>query len=44
LAAYCLQHNIPPREVYDNKEELRNFQDLLVKMDIPLEWPEVKPL
>lgn len=44
LAAYCLDHNIPPREVRANSKHLEQFQQLLVKLGIPLEWPEIKPL
>jgi hypothetical protein len=44
LAAYCLDHKIPPRRVRADEEHLAAFQKLLAKMGIPLDWPELKPL
>lgn len=41
LAAYCLEHDLRPRQVHSTKSCLRDFQSLLVsKLGIQLEWPD----
>jgi hypothetical protein len=39
LAAYCLEHNRLPRQVRANRTQLDDFQRLLQRQDIDLEWP-----
>ena len=38
LAAFCLQKTVKPSEVRNNAELLREFQGLLVKNGVELEW------
>lgn len=41
LTAYCLKHNVTPRQVRNTDALLRDFQTLLTdKMGFVLEWPE----
>ncbi|WP_084301358.1 FAD-dependent oxidoreductase [Haploplasma modicum] len=40
LISYCLKNDITPHELYNNKEEVKKFQDELVNNGIQLEWPE----
>lgn len=40
LAAYCLEHDLVPRQVRNTKKYLRDFQRMLyVTLGMPLEWP-----
>lgn len=39
LAAFCLEKRTVPRRVYHDQAQLREFQGLLVKQGIELEWP-----
>ena len=38
LAAYCIQHNISPQGVYENR--VSDFQRVLIDLGIPLSWPD----
>ncbi len=40
LAAYCLETNAKPRQVYENEQQLREFQRLLTSQGITLKWPK----
>jgi len=40
LAAYCLEHNLRPRQVRNDEGRLRDFQQLLTTQGVELEWPE----
>ena len=40
LAAFCLQHDVPPRGVWDNRNRVRDFQDTLTQQGAELAWPE----
>jgi len=40
LAAFCLRHNLTPRAVRGDRKNLADFQSLLVKRGIELEWRE----
>lgn len=40
LAAFCIEKNLKPREVRNNSEHLRQFQNLLVKKGFELDWCE----
>lgn len=44
LAAYCLAQKRLPRQVRQQKELLRNYQNLLVNQGVPLTWPKVTPV
>lgn len=44
LAAYCLDHGIPPRQVRADRDHLRRFQELLVLGGVELDWPAVGPV
>lgn len=40
LAAYCLAHNLTPRQVRNNQQHLSDFQAVLTsKLGFTLEWP-----
>ena len=41
LASYCIENNVTPRDVRGNKERLADFQALLMKQGIELEWPAI---
>lgn len=41
LASYCIDKNIQPRAVRANENRLRDFQSILVKAGIELEWPKI---
>jgi hypothetical protein len=41
LAAYCLNHNAPPRGVRNTPELLSGFQSQLVRDGVELRWPDV---
>jgi FAD dependent oxidoreductase len=43
LAAFCLQHKEPPRQVRKNKTLLADFQTILRKEGFELEWPKLTP-
>jgi hypothetical protein len=43
LAAFCLQHGVAPRQVRNTPERLADFQDLLERMGVELDWPELTP-
>ncbi len=41
LAAFCLSHDLTPRQVRNNENHLSDFQALLTKdLDVALAWPE----
>ena len=41
LAAYCLTHDLTPRQVRNTETHLSDFQDLLAnQLDFALSWPE----
>ncbi|MDF2700014.1 MAG: dependent oxidoreductase [Haloplasmataceae bacterium] len=42
LATYCLNYHLTPAELYENKTEVKNFQNYLVNQGIELHWPEDK--
>lgn len=44
LAAYCLEKDIPPRAVWENEGELKQFQALLVSHGVELEWQQIRAL
>ncbi len=44
LAAFCLNHNLTPQQVYNSKERVAEFQAVLVAMGVELDWPEVHAL
>lgn len=44
LSAYTLQQNYKPKDVYENKNLLSEFQRLLIKQGIELEWPHIHAL
>jgi hypothetical protein len=39
LAAYCLEHNLAPHQVREDKSLLKDFQTLCVRQGFELEWP-----
>lgn len=41
LASYCIDKNIQPRAVRANENRLRDFQSILVKAGIELEWSKI---
>jgi len=41
LASYCIENNLTPRDVRENAERLTDFQSLLIKQGIELEWPAI---
>ena len=43
LAAFSLKHKEPPRQVRKNKKLLGDFQALLRKDGVELEWPNITP-
>jgi hypothetical protein len=44
LAAFCLEHAVPPRMVRRRPALLAEFQRLLVREGIELSWPSPTPL
>jgi hypothetical protein len=40
LCAYCLEHDVPPREVYARSDRVRAFQAQLEARGVELAWPE----
>lgn len=40
LAVFCIEKNLRPREVRNNAENLREFQNLLIKKGFELDWRE----
>ncbi|WP_035357014.1 FAD-dependent oxidoreductase [Acholeplasma granularum] len=40
LVAYCLKNNTTPKAVYENDSLLKDYQALLIKQGILLQWPE----
>jgi hypothetical protein len=40
LAAFCLSKKTKPAAVYDDRELLRHFQDVLIAQGVELTWPE----
>lgn len=44
LAAYCILNDTVPRQVRNDDEKLKDFQALLVREGIELEWPSIHPL
>ena len=44
LAAFCLEHGVPPRGVRARRSRLDEFQTLLRQEGIELEWRRVSPL
>ena len=43
LASFCLRRQVPPRQVRNNKPLLADFQALLRKEGVELEWPKISP-
>ncbi|MDD2711111.1 MAG: FAD-dependent oxidoreductase [Verrucomicrobiae bacterium] len=43
LSAYCLKKKMTPKLFFENKEFLKDFQMLLRKQGMELEWPEMHP-
>jgi len=41
LAAYCLEHGLTPRQVRNTEQHLRDFQTLLVREGVELDWPVI---
>jgi hypothetical protein len=41
LAAYSIEKGIMPRDVRNNEELLTEFQQLLVRQGIELDWPRI---
>ncbi len=39
LAAFCLEHKITPKQVWESKKLTRHLQKKLIKQGAPLEWP-----
>jgi hypothetical protein len=44
LAAFCLQRGVKPRQVRADATLLKDFQQLLLKQGVELEWPRTRPL
>jgi hypothetical protein len=45
LAAFCVEHEVPPRQVRGERRRLREFQSLLgEKLGVPLAWPSYAAL
>ena len=44
IAAFCLGRRISPHKVRETGELLSDFQSLLVKQGVELEWPSVGPV
>ncbi len=44
LAAFCLQRKVKPRQVQTEAPLLQDFQQLLIKQGVELEWPKTRPL
>jgi hypothetical protein len=42
LAAYCLLHNVKPRQVYQQKELFSDFQALLHNQGVETAWPRLQ--
>ncbi len=42
LAVYCINHDITPDALYENKKMVKDFQKELVNQGIELHWPEEK--
>lgn len=41
LAAYCMEHQLVPRQVRNDPERLSSFQQLLRQEGLELEWPSI---
>ena len=39
LAAYCLRHQVLPHAVHEDRTHLADYQTLLVKQGVELQWP-----
>lgn len=44
LAAFCLEHDWTPAQVYEDRAKVAEFQNRLVEMGVELSWPEFHPL
>jgi hypothetical protein len=44
LAGYCIDKNIRPREVRNEVQNLEDFQSLLIREGIEIEWPSIHAL
>jgi hypothetical protein len=42
LAAFCLQHNLKPRQVRNTAKHLADFQRELVRQGVELDWPRME--
>lgn len=42
LAAYCIDHGLLPRDVYNNENHLKTYQNHLKNNGVQLEWPEIE--
>lgn len=43
LAAFCIKHDLMPRQVRSSQVHLDDFQSLLANQGIELEWPQLTP-
>ncbi|MGE5481513.1 MAG: FAD-dependent oxidoreductase, partial [Bacteroidota bacterium] len=41
LAAHCLEHGLKPRQVRNDENRLRDFQNRLRNLGVELEWPRI---
>ncbi len=41
LSAYCLDKGLMPRQVRNNKQNMSNFQSVLLNLGFELEWPNI---
>ena len=44
LAAFCLNKDLTPQQVYASKEHVAEFQAILIRIGVELNWPEVHAL
>lgn len=43
LAAFCVQRNLPPRQVRNTEKLLKEFQDALQRQGVEIAWPRLRP-
>jgi hypothetical protein len=41
LAAHCLQNNLTPHGVRNNENQLKDFQRVLERQGVELDWPTI---
>ncbi|MFC3343322.1 FAD-dependent oxidoreductase [Paenibacillus abyssi] len=44
LAAYCMEHGLSPRAVRNDSNQLEQFQSLLTREGVEMDWPSVHAL